>query len=49
MTIFDKLELGFIIIEFISILIEIGLQIYGIKSSKKMEKKIMCRFDKLKK
>ena len=48
MTAFDKLELGFIIIEFIAILIEIGLQLYEIKTSKDMEKKIMYRFDKLK-
>lgn len=49
MTTFDKFELGFIIIEFVAISIEIGLQIYEIKSSKKMEKKIMARFDNLKK
>ncbi len=47
MTTFDKVELGFIIIEFISILVEIGLQLYEIKSSKDMEKKILYRFDKL--
>ena len=38
---FEKIELIFIIIEMLSIFIEIGLQIYQIKSSKKMEKKII--------
>lgn len=47
MTTFDKVELGFIIIEFISILVEIGLQLYEIKTSKKMEKNIISRFDRL--
>lgn len=49
MTTFDKLEFGFILIEFISILIEIGLQLYEIKTSKDMEKKILYRFEKLEK
>ncbi len=49
MTTFDKVELGFIIIEFLSIMVEIGLQLYEIKTSKDMEKKILCRFDKLEK
>lgn len=49
MTTFDKVELGFIIIELISILVEIGLQLYEIKTSKTMEQNIMRRFDKLKK
>lgn len=47
MSTFEKVELTFIIIEFISILIEIGLQIYEILSSKKMEKNIISRIDKL--
>ena len=41
MSTFDKIELTFIIIELISIIIEIGLQIYEIKSSKEMEKNIL--------
>lgn len=36
----EKIELIFIIIEAISIIIEIGLQIYEIISSKKLEKYI---------
>lgn len=47
MTTFDKIELTFIIIEFISILIEVGLQIYEIKSSKEMEKEIIYRISKI--
>ena len=43
MTTFDKIELTFIIIELLSIFIEIGLQIYSIKSSKQSEKKIISR------
>lgn len=49
MSVFEWVELGFIIVEFISIIVEIGLQIYEIKSSKKMEEKIMNRFDKIEK
>lgn len=49
MTTFDKVELGFIIIEFICIFIEICLQLYEIKTSKTMEQNIMRRFDRLKK
>lgn len=46
MTTFDKIELTFIIIELISIFIEIGLQIYNIKSSKQSEKKIISKIRK---
>lgn len=38
---FEKIELIFIIVEMVSIFIEIGLQIFEIKSSKEMEKKII--------
>lgn len=41
MSTFEIFELTFIAIEFISILIEIGLQIYQIKSSKKTEQNIL--------
>ena len=47
MTIFDKIELTFIIIELISIFIEIGLEIYSIKSSKQSEKKIISKIRKV--
>lgn len=47
MSTFEKVELGFIIVEMVSIFIEIGLQIYEIYSSKKMEKNIIFRFDRL--
>lgn len=47
MTTFDWVELGFIIVEFLSILVEIGLQIYEIVSSKKMEKSIIDRMNQI--
>lgn len=46
MSTFDKIELTFIIIEFISIIIEVGLQIYEIISSKEMEKNILRKLRK---
>lgn len=46
MTTFDKIELTFIIIELISIFIEIGLEIYSIKSSKQSETKILNEIKK---
>ncbi|MBO7611761.1 MAG: hypothetical protein J6T23_06075 [Elusimicrobia bacterium] len=46
MTPFDKIELTFIIIEAIAIIIEIGLEIYSIKSSKDSEKKILNKLKK---
>ena len=46
MTTFDKIELTFIIIELISIFIEIGLELYSIKSSKQSEKKIISKIRK---
>ena len=46
MSTFDKIELAFIIIELISIFVEIGLQIYEIKSSEKMEQNILQKLNK---
>lgn len=48
MSTFDKIELSFIIIELISIIIEISLQIYQIKSSSKMEKNIIRKIEERK-
>lgn len=48
MSTFEIFELTFIIIEFISILIEIGLQLYEIKSSKQMEENILNKLNKIK-
>ena len=39
-------EMIFIIIEAISIIVEIGLQIYQIKSSNKMEQNILKKLEK---
>ncbi len=46
MSTFDKIELAFIIIELISIFVEIGLQLYEIKSSKQMEQNILNKLSK---
>lgn len=37
----EQIEMTFIVIEAISIIVEIGLQIYQIKSSKQMEQNII--------
>lgn len=47
MSIFEKIEITFIIIEAISIIIEISLQIYQIKSSKQMEQNILNKIEKI--
>lgn len=46
MSIFEKIEITFIVIEAISIIIEISLQIYQIKSSKQMEQNILNKIEK---
>lgn len=42
----QQIEMIFIIIEAISIIVEIGLQIYQIKSSNKMEQNILNKIEK---
>lgn len=46
MSLFDKIEITFIVIEAISIIVEISLQIYQIKSSNKMEQNILNKLKK---
>lgn len=47
LNIIDKIELTFIVIEALSIIVEIALQIYSIKSSKQSEKKIISKIRKV--
>lgn len=45
MSTVDKIEMSFIVIESISIIVEIILQIYQIKSSKQGEQKILKKLE----